>query len=269
MMKKFYVFPQTYWIFGRIPNAPASPARNRRRLWVCLCLLAAGCTRDGGMTVTDPTPNPCTGFPAPSVFSSGAAGVGDTVSLFALTNVEEVSFEWTGPAGFAATVQNPVLAGVQYAMNGTYAARISNASCTSLYASTTVTVDPPCAPMALNTASVGGVNWYFYSNVTCGPLGANLFHGMTATCPYGTLYVQFNRITEPEGYAVYGVDPLPGIDTTLVSLRVRDGGTDFDAVGGDAYVGRAGDSTWVSFCGLTFRSSGGVTRTVSARLACH
>jgi hypothetical protein len=236
-------------------------------LAVFMCGIAS-CTKeeqkvdDGGLV------SPCAGFAAPSAGNSGPANSGDTILLFASSGISGVDFEWIGPEGFTAAIAQPMLAGVQYGQNGIYRARILNSSCISSYTGTRVTIHAPCPPMDENTANVNGAIWYFYDQVQCGPLGTNLYHGVTASSSSGVLYVQFNTLHPPEGYGLFGINPLPGVDTTLASLWLQQGGVDFEAQGGTLYAGDDGDSAEFIFCGVPFKSPGGLVYPVTASLRC-
>jgi len=243
--------------------------RTHGSLVLCLgsVLMLSSCGKDP-VKPDPPDPGPCSGFSAPVVSNSGAAASGDTVYLLAVTPQPDVDFEWTGPNGFAAMVQQPAIEGAGFLDNGIYKARIRNLICVSAWAETAVTVAAPCPAIDLNTADVDGTPWYFYTNVLCGPLGTNLNYGVTATSSYGEMYIQFTRPDAPKGYAIFGVSLLPGLDTTLVSMRIHQNNTDFHATGGDLYVGNDGTSVIFVFCGITFTSAGSVSYAVSAYLRC-
>lgn len=79
---------------------------------------------------TDVVINP---FPSPPSLSSNPAGkgcTGDSLQLFA-SFVNGASYEWSGPAGFGATKQNPVVYNLTNANAGNYSATITKGGCSS------------------------------------------------------------------------------------------------------------------------------------------
>lgn len=80
---------------------------------------------------------------APSLSSLPATGLvcaGDSIMLFA-NFVSGATYEWTGPAGFGSTQQNPVLRNTNTANTGTYTARMTKNGCESAAAQISVTVN--------------------------------------------------------------------------------------------------------------------------------
>jgi hypothetical protein len=239
--------------------------------WLTHSLLACaflwnGCGKDEKTIPTDDGSNPCSGFVPPQVSSSGMTAIGDTVMLFAASALPGVTYEWTGPASFTASTQNPLLESFQYRQSGYYRARVRDGSCISGYDSVRVAAAVPCPAMNANTASVGSATWYFYSNVTAGPLGPNLYYGITATSSYGKLYIQFNRYSPPDNFNTFTISQIPGVDTMAVSMRIDEGGTLYEATGGTLYAGDEGDSTVFTFCGVNFQATGGPPINVKAYL---
>ncbi|GEM_PF-2951768 len=211
----------------------------------------------------------CDHFNAPAVSYSGAANIGQNVTLFANTNLQDVTFSWTGPNQFSSVLQNPVISNIQYKQSGQYHASIKNSSCTSPTAAVTVVVNTGCGSIVQNTAQVGTATWQFYSNVQCGPQGANLYHAAWGTTASETLTIQFNKPAAPVGYAVYGVTTNPGIDSTLVSITLNDGGTAYFAQSGSLFAGNDGNGTSYIFCNINFQSAGGINKTGKANMRCN
>jgi hypothetical protein len=87
---------------------------------------------------------------APSLSSnpSGAVCAGDSLQLFA-GFVNGAAYEWTGPAGFGSSLQNPVLHNVTNANGGTYSATITKGGCTSQSSSMPIVVNPLPATSAI------------------------------------------------------------------------------------------------------------------------
>jgi hypothetical protein len=72
-------------------------------------------------------------FPAAPVLSSipfANACAGDSLQLFA-TFLNGGTYEWTGPIGFGALEQNPVIRNITTARSGQYSATVTKAGCTS------------------------------------------------------------------------------------------------------------------------------------------
>ncbi len=226
-------------------------------------LLCAGCGKDETPVRVDGS-NPCAGFVPPQVSGTATTFIGDTVTLFASSALPGVTYEWTGPDSFTSADQMPVVTDIQYRQSGYYLARVRDGACVSLYDSTRVGVEVPCPAMGANTAKVGNTTWLFYNNVSGGPQGPKLYYGITAVSSYGTLYIQFNRFSPPVAYNTFNISPMPGVDTTVVSMRIDEAGTIYEAQGGVLYAGDEGDSTVFTFCGVNFQPAGGPPVTVKA-----
>ncbi len=83
---------------------------------------------------------------APTAGSNSPICVGNTLNLTA-SNIAGATYSWTGPNGFADTLQNPSIAGVTALAAGTYSVTATVAGCTSVFATTTVIVNPtPATP---------------------------------------------------------------------------------------------------------------------------
>jgi Zn-dependent metalloprotease len=124
--------------------------------------VANGCTLTipSGVTVTADL------FPAVTTGSNSPLCAGNTLNLFSKGGT---TYSWTGPNGYASTLQLPVLANVTTANTGTYSVTVSNA-CGSSSAAVPVTVNPLptpsascnsplCAGSTLTLFSSGGVTY--------------------------------------------------------------------------------------------------------------
>lgn len=102
-----------------------------------------GCT-DSTTRVINIIPIPA----QPSILSSGGnLCVGQTLNL-AGNGGGGVSYSWSGPNGFVSNLQNPSLGNLSTAASGTYTLVTSNGTCSSLPASTNITVNPtPATPI--------------------------------------------------------------------------------------------------------------------------
>ena len=79
--------------------------------------------------------------PPPSISSNSPVCEGGTLALFAGDSVSGLSYTWSGPNSFTASVQNPVITGVPLANTGSYTVTASNGSCSNS-ASTDVIIYP-------------------------------------------------------------------------------------------------------------------------------
>lgn len=216
------------------------------------------------------SPGQCADFPAPAVNNNGPVNIGSTIELNASSSETGVEYEWTGPGGFTSALQNPIISNAQYSMNGSYSARISNGTCTSSYISTTVQVNTPCQAFTTNTAQVNTSTWNFGSNVTCGPIGGTP-NGVIANSVNGSLYIYLKTFNAPQGYGIRQIEYLAIIDSMTVSMKITEqpSGTEYFAQSGSLYIGNNGSSTTYTLCGIPFKSSGSITKTVSAKVICN
>ncbi|MBA3901710.1 MAG: immunoglobulin domain-containing protein, partial [Bacteroidetes bacterium] len=89
--------------------------------------------------------------PSPPIISSNSPVCeGSTLNLTAST-ITGADYFWTGPNGFASSIQNPSIAAVTSANGGTYSCYIVVAGCPSQTVTTTVSITPiPIAPTVTN-----------------------------------------------------------------------------------------------------------------------
>jgi len=78
----------------------------------------------------------------PTASSNGPVCLGGTISLSTPT-ITGATYAWTGPAGFASSLQNPTIANATAANLGTYSVTVTLNGFTSLPGSTTVTQTAP------------------------------------------------------------------------------------------------------------------------------
>ena len=103
--------------------------------------------RSGGTGTTD-----CTILPPPASSNSPVC-VNGTIQLSA-ASVINASYQWTGPAGFTSSLQNPQITNAQYGNSGEYSMTITVDGQTSAPTTTQVSViDPPTASIS-GTASI-------------------------------------------------------------------------------------------------------------------
>ena len=120
-------------------------------------------TGGGGCYITAVvTVNPLPAIPA--LASNSPICADSVLMLFATDATTGVTYKWTGPYGFASTLQNPTVPNAQSVNAGTYNVLITNAAtgCTS-NGSTSVIIKPtPAAPSPVN------------ANSPCNGMGLNL-----------------------------------------------------------------------------------------------
>jgi len=95
-----------------------------------------GCTSAAGSTSATVNPNPST----PTASNNGPIIEGNTLNLTAST-VDNTTYSWTGPNGFASTNQNPSISNATSAASGVYLVTVTDSNgCTSAAGSTTALV---------------------------------------------------------------------------------------------------------------------------------
>lgn len=79
---------------------------------------------------------------------------GETLNLFANSDVPGVSYHWTGPGGFTSNEQNPVIANVNYGQSGTYSVTTTLDNCTTPPQNVSVIIStPPAQPSSISGES--------------------------------------------------------------------------------------------------------------------
>jgi hypothetical protein len=96
-----------------------------------------------------------------TVSNNGPVCVGLTLNL-STSPVLGATYNWTGPAGFTSSQQNPSRTNISAAMAGTYTVTITVNACTSFGASTNVIVNP-----AFNWTGNTNSDWNTASNWAC------------------------------------------------------------------------------------------------------
>ena len=91
--------------------------------------------------------------PAPVLTNSSPVCEGGIVNFTGTDAAAGVTYNWSGPGGFTSALQNPTINPAALSANGTYTATVTLAGCTSLPATTVVTVNPVPAIMIVNTSN--------------------------------------------------------------------------------------------------------------------
>jgi hypothetical protein len=101
--------------------------------------ISSTCSSSSASTAVVVNPYPA----APTLSSNPSTGTtcsGDSVQFFA-NYVNGATYDWTGPAGFGVSVQNPVIRNLATVNSGTYYATITKGGCTSPQTSISLTVN--------------------------------------------------------------------------------------------------------------------------------
>ncbi|MBI3501119.1 MAG: PKD domain-containing protein [Bacteroidetes bacterium] len=110
----------------------------------------SGCTGSAGTVSVTVTQTPS----APSASSNSTVCSGQTLSLSSST-VAGATYSWNGPNSFTSASQNPTIASVTTAANGTYSVTATVSGCTSAAGTTSVTIQQtPAAPAAGSNSTV-------------------------------------------------------------------------------------------------------------------
>lgn len=87
--------------------------------------------------------------PVVSVSNNTPVCQGDTMKLYGTSDSSGVTWSWTGPASYTSSIQNPIILNALPAISGVYTLTATKNNCTSIAATTTVTVYPtPTTPVA-------------------------------------------------------------------------------------------------------------------------
>jgi hypothetical protein len=128
-------------------------------------LRTGSCSFEATTTVVVATPA------GPAAASNGPLCAGQDAQLSAAT-VAGASYLWIGPEGFASTSQNPLISAAQPVQGGVYSVTATVNGCTSLPATTNLTVRP------LPTATVSG------SQQSCAGRQQSIQAALTGTAPW-------------------------------------------------------------------------------------
>ncbi|MDQ3193308.1 MAG: PKD domain-containing protein [Bacteroidota bacterium] len=158
--------------------------------------------------------------PSPPIISSNSpVCAGSTLNLTAST-ITGANYFWTGPNGFASSLQNPSIPSVTSTHAGTYSCYIVVAGCPSQTVTTTVSITPiPIAPIVSNN----------------GPLCEGQSLTLTASGVTGATY----NWTGPNGYTGSGAS------VSIASVTVANAGTYSATATVNSCTGPAGTTTVV------------------------
>ena len=109
-----------------------------------------GCTSNSSNTNISVKPIPS----APVLSTNSPVCTGNSILLSASSNTN-ASYSWTGPNGFMANTQNPLISNATFSNAGLYNALVTVNGCTSTASSISVAIDQtPQAPVATNNSSI-------------------------------------------------------------------------------------------------------------------
>ncbi|TND08455.1 MAG: CHU large protein [Bacteroidetes bacterium] len=179
-----------------------------------------GCTSLAGTVAVSVNPIPAA--PAPS--SNSPVCTGNTLSL-TTSAVVGATYSWTGPNGFTSSAQNPNIANVTLAANGTYSLTVTVLGCTSSAGTVSVTVNPtPAAPTAssnspicdgstlnLNASNVVGATyaWTGPNSFTDTQQNPSIVGATTAASGTYSVTVTVNGCVSSAGTVSVTVNPIP------------------------------------------------------------
>ncbi|MBI1769780.1 MAG: hypothetical protein HYR67_15550, partial [Bacteroidetes bacterium] len=169
------------------------------------------------------------GVPAsPTLTSNSPVCSGTTLSLTAQTIVG-ATYAWTGPNSFSSALQNPTIAGVTMAANGTYSLTISVMGCGSSAVTLAVTINAtPAAPTAgsnspicagstinLTASAIAGAtyNWTGPNTFTSNVQNPTIPGATTLAAGVYSVSATVTGCTGPNGTVNVIVNPIPGSPT--------------------------------------------------------
>ena len=187
-----------------------------------------GCTSNlvGPFTLTDPNP-PVT----PTAGSNSAICAGQTLLLTSTpaTGGTTVGYTWSGPNGFASTLQNPSIPNATVAASGIYTVRTTVDGCISAPATTVVVVNaipatptatattPVCVGDNINlTASTTGpaaYSWTGPNGFTSNDQNPTLVATLAAAGTY-SVTATLNNCLSAAGTVTVVVNPVPAISSS-------------------------------------------------------
>ncbi len=145
--------PITYvWNFG--DGSPTSTATNPTHTYTGTGIYAVKLVTTGAGGADSVTHNVTVNSNPAGVTASSNSPVcrGGTVNLSANSTTSGVSYSWTGPNGFASSIQNPSISNVNSANGGTYTVTVTGSNTCATTATTSVTIN------ALPTGVTAGSN---------------------------------------------------------------------------------------------------------------
>ena len=184
----------------------------------------AGCTSAAGTTSVVVNPIPAT----PTASNTGPYCTGGTITLSTPT-VSGATYAWTGPNGFASSLQNPTRTNAAAADAGTYSVTVTVNGCTSAAGTTSVVVNatpatptasnggPYCAgaTITLSTPTVSGATyaWTGPNGFTSALQNPTRSNATTADAGIYSVTVTVSGCTSAAGTTTVVVNPTPATPT--------------------------------------------------------
>lgn len=178
----------------------------------------------GPIVLADPNP-PAT----PIVSNNGPICVGTTLNLTSSSSTSGVTYAWTGPNSFTSSVQNPSIASITAAANGTYNVTATLNNCVSAVANTTVIINdipaipttssngPICAGSTLNltsaTTSTGTAtySWTGPNGFTSSTQNPSIVNALSNATGNYLVNVSINNCTSANATLAVVVNAVPNI----------------------------------------------------------
>lgn len=174
----------------------------------------------------------------PTVSNTLSVCTGQTLSLTTST-IASATYAWTGPNGFTSTLQNPTISNVTSVNAGVYSVTVTVNGCTSLPATTTVTINsipaapisgsnsPVCPGQSINLTASNVLNATYtwtgpsaFSSSTQNPTRVNAIAGYAGTY---TVTATVNGCTSANASTIVVVNPTPATPTASSNSPVCSG----------------------------------------------
>ena len=204
--------------------------------------------------------------PSLTVTANEPVFVGETLNLSA-TSDAGASFEWSGPNGFASTLQNPTISNVTAAASGDYTVKAKVGECEKTQ---TITVDvlanPPCSP-ANNSANL--VYSMTFTSTTCSIATGGRYE-MRGVGLQGDYRITFYNDPLLEGNAIYQLSTM-NTNSNNAFMQIDIGGiyANWQATSGQLYVKIVNNKITATFCSATFGNlQGGPPQNGSGKVSC-
>jgi len=198
------------------------------------CVVNNGCASSPVTVVVVVNPTPA----APAASSNSPLCDGSTINLTA-SNVAGATYNWSGPASYSSSTQNPSIPGATVANSGTYSVNVTVNGCTSANATTNVVVNPiPASPsptanspvctgdtLNLTTSAVAGAtySWTGPNGFTSSSQNPSVTGVTLAADGTYTLTVSVLGCTSAPGTVVVVVNPTPAAPTASSNSPICDG----------------------------------------------
>jgi gliding motility-associated-like protein len=180
--------------------------------------------------------------PAKPVASSNTpVCTGGNINLTAVTTTPGISYNWTGPGGFASTAQNPSIVNVSSSASGKYIVTVTLGPCTSADTATVTVIPPVTSPAGGSNSpicerdtlfldaisTIPGVSYSWTGPNGFGSSAQNPFISNTSLAAAGTYYVSavLNGCPSPPAGTVVTIKAPPAVPKASSNSPVCEGDT--------------------------------------------